>query len=251
MRLLYIDIETTPNLAHVWGMWKQNVGLPQLLEASEVLCFAAKWHGELTRFFAPDGADAMARGRMIREAHALLDAADVVVHYNGERFDVPHLNREFLLAGLTPPSPYKQVDLLKAVKKTFRFPSNKLAYVSKVLGLEGKVGHEGHELWVKCMAGDPEAWETMRRYNVQDVDLLEDLYGKLRPWIPGHPNVALYDEANDEALRCPACGSDDVIRSGYAYTQVTRFQRFRCKACDKWFRDGRRHGAAEARNVAS
>lgn len=251
MKTLYIDIETSPNVAHVWSLWKQNVGLSQLMEVTEVMCFAAKWHGEPTEFHS--SRDLGGKDYMVKEAHRLLDQADAVVHFNGESFDVPHLNREFLMAGLAPPAPFKQIDLLKAVKKTFRFPSNKLAYVSKAMGLAGKVSHEGHELWVKCMAGDPGAWDRMEEYNRQDVDLLEDIYTTLRPWIPGHPNVALYNEDNDGALRCPVCGSDRVIKSGHAYTSVTRYQRYQCRAdgCGKWFRDGRRDGSAEGRSVVS
>lgn len=249
MKTLYIDIETSPNIAHVWGLWKQNVGLNQLMETTDVICFASKWHGEPIEFFSNQGPGG--KDFMVKQAHGLLDRADAVVHYNGESFDVPHLNREFLLLGLTPPSPYKQIDLLKAVKRTFRFPSNKLDHVSKATGLAGKVGHEGHELWVKCMAGDPDAWRRMEEYNRQDVQLLEELYGVLRPWIPGHPNVALYDESTEGLLCCPACGSDRVIKSGFAYTQVTRYQRYQCRDCGKWFRDGRRDGSADGRSVAS
>ncbi len=44
MKILTIDIETSPNLAHVWGLWNQNVGLPQLLEPTQMISFAAKWY---------------------------------------------------------------------------------------------------------------------------------------------------------------------------------------------------------------
>jgi len=45
-RILVLDIETSPNLAWVWGMWDQNVGINQLVESQTVLCFAARWLGE-------------------------------------------------------------------------------------------------------------------------------------------------------------------------------------------------------------
>ena len=28
MRVLILDIETSPNLAHVWGLFKQDIGAP-------------------------------------------------------------------------------------------------------------------------------------------------------------------------------------------------------------------------------
>lgn len=240
-----LDIETSPNLAHVWGLWQQNVGLSQLLESGEVICFAAKWHGdEQTMFFS-----SFHHGKtlMIKTAHELLDQADAVIHFNGARFDIPHLNREFVEAGLTPPSPYAQIDLLKVVKKQFRFPSNKLDYVTKALGLDHKVSHAGHQLWVKCMAGDYQSWEEMKKYNVQDVVITEQLYDRLLPWISSHPSHGLYEDGEEE--RCPNCGSTNLKREGKAYTAVSAYQRFSCKDCGRWSRGGKRLSGVEIRGV--
>ena len=234
MRVLLIDIETSPNLAHVWGLWNNNVSLNQLMESTEMLCFAAKWLGAESTTFSSSHQDG--REGMVRYAWHLLDQADVVMHYNGKSFDVPHLNREFIEAGLAPPSPFKQVDLLLAVRKNFRFPSNKLQYVSTKLGLAGKAGHEGHDLWVKCMAGDAAAWKRMEAYNRQDVILLEQLYQKLLPWVPTLPNRHLYGDTG-----CPACGAEgSLVRNGYAYTGVSRYQQYRCSDCGTYFRPTKR-----------
>ena len=46
MKILLLDIESSPNTAHVWGLWQQNVSINQLMESSYVLCYAAKWLGE-------------------------------------------------------------------------------------------------------------------------------------------------------------------------------------------------------------
>lgn len=242
MRVLLIDIETSPNLAHVWGLWNQNVGLPQLIESTEMLCFAAKWYREREVFFhrKPDG-----HADMVSHAHRLLDEADAVVHFNGKKFDVPHLNREFLLQGLTPPSPYKQIDLLKVVQKQFNFPSNKLAYVTKALGLKGKLEHEGHSLWIKVMAGDPVAWKKFERYNKRDVTQMEPLFDILRPWCPSLPNFNLYGD--EEQHVCPKCGSPDLQKRGYAYTQVSKFQQWACNACGAWSRSGKRELGSDLR----
>ena len=232
MKILLIDIETTPNLAHVWGLWQQNVGLSQLLESTEMMCFAAKFVGDKrTQFYSTfwDGKETM-----VQKAWDLLNEADVVVGWNSRSFDEKHLNREFLQAGLTPPSPYKSLDLMLAVKKKFRLPSNKLQYVSKMLGLAGKVQHSGHELWIQCMAGLEKAWRQMKKYNIQDVDLLEDVYWAILPWIDGHPAVALYDGLGEDS--CPNCGGTNLAREGYAHTKQSVFQRYQCRDCGKWSR---------------
>lgn len=247
VKVLFIDIETTPNLAHVWGLWDQNVGLNQLIESTEMLCFAAKWQGSSKIHFHRTGNDKQ-RTAMVEAAHALLDEADVIVHYNGKSFDVPHLNREFLLAGLDPPAPYQQVDLLHTVRRRFRFPSNKLAYVSEALNLGGKVKHEGHELWIKCMAGNREAWATMRRYNIGDIELLEEVYDALYAWIPNHPTVTLYGESSS-AHRCPGCGGVKLQKRGFHYTKVSSYQQFQCKDCGKFSRSGKRARGVDLRDV--
>lgn len=231
MRRLLLDIETAPNLVHVWGLWNQNVGTPQIITSGYVLCWSAKWYGESKIMF-----DSIRRSSpevMLNRIHALLQEADAVIHYNGTKFDIPTLNKEFVLHGLTPPAPYKQMDLLRVCRQQFRFPSNKLDFVAKQLGLGGKLGHEGHELWIKCMAGDKQAWKTMEQYNKHDVVLLESLYSHLIPWIKGHTNMGLYQ---DVPQVCPNCGSSHFQRRGFAYTTTNRYPRFRCQDCSTWFR---------------
>lgn len=254
MRTLFIDIETTPNLAQVWGLWNQNVGLSQLVETTEMLCFVAAFEGGKPEFvpgrYHPINADEPDAGHayMVARAHELLDEADAVVHYNGRRFDVPHLNREFLIGGLNPPSPFLQVDLLDTVKRRFRFQSNKLAHVTKQLGFPGKIGVD-FDLWKACMVGDPTAWAKMRRYNLRDVTELAKVYNRLRPWIVGAPNVGL-DPEHDGDRVCPTCGSERLIRRGYAYTGVSRFVRYQCRACGRYSRSGKREAGVDLRAVA-
>jgi hypothetical protein len=239
MKILLLDIETAPNLVHVWGLWQQNVGLPQIIDSGYVLCWAAKWYGEEEVTFS--GINKVKPRSMIQRIHKMLEDADAVVHYNGTKFDMPTLNKEFLMHGLTPPAPYKQVDLLRTARSQFRFPSNKLDYVSQQLGLGKKTKHIGHELWIQCMAKNSEAWEMMEEYNKNDVVLLEKVYDKLKPWIKGHANHGVYEDG----LCCPNCASIKYQRRGYAMTATNKYQRFQCKDCGAWFRGVRTNTAGE------
>lgn len=246
MRTLYVDIETTPNIVHAWGLWNQNVGLSQLIEPSRVMCFAAKWRGKGKVQFYSEFHDG--RAAMLAAAHDLLSEADVVGHYNGTTFDVPHLNREFLGAGMAPPAPFQQLDFLRTVRRRFRFPSNKLAYVSETLEIGGKVKHEGHDLWRKCMEGQPTAWRKMRRYNRQDVALLESLHDRLMPWLPATPNARLYGDPDG----CPRCGApgEALGKRGFVYTATGAYQRYQCRQCGGWSSATRRDGGTNLRGVA-
>lgn len=243
-RILALDLETSPNLAHVWGLWQQNVGLPQLLESTEVICFGARWLGTEEVIFRSVHHDG--KEEMLRTVHELLNEADAVMGWNSKGFDVKHLNREFLENDLGPTSPFVDLDLMIVTKASFRFPSNKLDYVAgKLLG-QHKVKHSGHQLWIRCMAGDDEAWAEMKEYQIQDVNLLIDLYAKLQPWIKKHPNVGLYI---GEAHVCTNCGSDDLEKRGKAYTGSSVYQQYRCRGCGKWQRGAKRDGTTNMRSV--
>ena len=230
MKILLLDIETAPNVAHVWGLWQQNVGLPQIIESGYVMCWAAKWHGDKDTKFA-----SILEGekKMLNGIHKLMNESDAICHYNGARFDIPTLNREFIIHGFLPPSPAKNIDLLKVARNKFKFASNKLDYVARVLGVEQKLKNRGHQLWIDCMAGKKEAWEEMKRYNIQDVNVLEQVYERMLPWIGNHPNVGVYD---DSPAACPNCGGSNFTRRGTAVAQLLKYHRFQCKGCGKWVR---------------
>lgn len=219
-------------VAYAWSLWDDRIPTERIVEPGATLCFSARWEHKGPVIF--ESLQSSTSERMVRRAWDLLSEADVVVHYNGSKFDIPVLNQEFILHDLTPPSPFKEVDLLKVVRKRFRFHSNKLDYVAQRLGLGSKVDHKGMDLWKGCMAGDARSWKTMRRYNIQDVVLLRKLYHRLLPWIPSHPNHGVY-EGGDEPT-CRNCGSTKLQSRGYAYTTTMVYRRFKCTSCGAWGR---------------
>lgn len=248
MKILGIDIETAPNKAFVWGLWKQTVSLSQLIQSGRVMCFAYRWFhldaSESPIKFVSEVGGKRAHKNMIRKAHALLTEADAVVHYNGTSFDVPTLNKELVTMGMPPPAPFGQVDLLLTARKKFRFTSNKMAHLLTQLGIDEKVDHTGFRLWIGCMDGDPDAWEEMERYNRQDVASMETLYRILLPWISSHPNHALYQPDDIPIGMCPNCGGIDLQKRGFQRTKVMVYQRFQCQDCGGWSRG--RHTAKTA-----
>jgi len=227
LKLLHLDIETAPNKVYTWGLWNQNVSINQIVEPGYTLCWAAKWHGKPKIMF--DSVHKSTPEDMLDGVFALMDEADAIVHYNGEKFDIPTLNREFTVYGMGVPTPFHQIDLLKVVRKRFRFPSNKLDYVAQALGFGGKVQHKGMDLWNECMAGESKAWKTMEKYNKQDVYLLEDVYNHVLPWITAHPNHALFKDTDRPV--CTNCGSDDIVKKGVETTLTMQYQRYRCNVC--------------------
>mgnify|MGYP007100043119 CR=1 FL=1 len=237
-KILFFDIETAPNLAYVWGKYDQNV----IAYDSQwyMLTYAYKWAGEKTTHGValPDfklyKKDPTNDKELVKSVHQLFSEADIIVAHNGDQFDIRKTNARFLVQGLPPPEPYKTVDTKKVAKKHFNFNSNSLDDLGETLGLGRKDKHnkyQGFDLWLGCLKGDDAAWAEMVKYNRKDVDLLEKVYMKLRPWSTTHPNMALY--AGKE-LACTNCASDHVQRRGYSYTKTGKNQRYQCLDCSAW-----------------
>lgn len=228
MKTLFVDIETAPNLAYVWGIWQQNISLNHMVNSSYILCWSAKWQGNREIYF--DSVHASKPRRMLWGIHRLLDEADVVVSYNGKSFDVPTLQKEFLMHDMYPPKPYKQVDMLLQSRRNFRFQSNKLDYVCQQLGIGEKTEHKGFQLWVDCMANDPKAWGKMEEYNKNDVVLLEKLHDRMLPWIKNYPNRNTYSKKDG----CSHCGGVHVQSRGTAVIRECRYKQYQCMDCGTW-----------------
>ncbi len=241
MKVLELDIETAPNLVYAWRLFKENITIDRVIESGYTLCFAAKWQHEDAVVFESLYESTM--DEMLQVMWDLLDEADVVVHYNGKSFDMPTLNREFVKAGMVPPTNYKQIDLYRVVRSQFKFASNKMDFVCRELGLQTKTQHKGMQLWKDCMEGVEtqwggevsddvaESWATMEEYNVGDIEMLHQLYVVLLPWIKFHPNRSLYMDDNED-LSCPNCSSTNIVKKGIERpSTVNAYQRYKCKDC--------------------
>lgn len=192
MKILLLDIETTPMQVYTWGLWDQNIGINQIIKSTEMMCFGAKWLGKKKITFM--SVHHHGKKAMLEELHKLMEEADILVGWNSAAFDHKHIKREFLQAGMEPPSTVKDLDLMSVVKANFQFPSNKLDYVAQTLGVGAKVKHSGFDLWISCMDGDKKSWVEMKKYQIQDVQLLEDLYQVLLPWLPGASRVSVKEK---------------------------------------------------------
>ena len=237
MKILHLDIETAPNDVHVWGLFRQNVSIKQVLASGYTLCWAAKWDDKRPTYF--NSIKKTSRRQMVEHVHELIDEADAIVHYNGTRFDMPTLNWEFLKLGLAPPSPYDNIDLYLACRRKFKAASLKLDFVVNELGLGGKTNHKGHQLWIDCMrlkgvseADYLKAWRVMERYNKQDVVLTERLYHELLPWITTHPNRNVFNNNGD--MVCVTCGSTHLQKRGTRKKRAGMYQQYQCQSCSRW-----------------
>ena len=220
-------------------MWETNV--IDVSSSWYMLSFSAKWLGEKSvKTYSLDQYRGYKQDRendfgLVGELWKLFDQADIVIAHNGDSFDIKKSNARFIFHGLNPPSTYKSIDTLKIARRHFGFLSNKLNDLGAYLKVGRKLPHTGFHLWKGCMTGNPDSWRLMRRYNAQDVRLLERVYLKLRPWATNHPDLNAYTEAS----ACPSCQSKKIQRRGVSVAQRARYQRFHCQSCGHWFKGSR------------
>jgi uncharacterized protein YprB with RNaseH-like and TPR domain len=241
-KVLIFDIETAPIIAHVWGLWENNVGLNQIQADWHILSWSAKWLSdgpEKVMYQDQRGVKNIADdSKILKGIWDLLDEADIVITQNGKRFDQKKLNARFILSGFPPPSSFRHIDTQEIAKRHFAFTSNKLAYMTDKLCVKYKkqVNHgkfAGHELWTECLKDNMEAWKEMEHYNKYDVLSLEELYHKLIVW-DSRINFNVYTDSLDVVCKC---GSKDFMKNGFYYTNTSKFQKYRCKTCGSEHRD--------------
>ena len=226
MRILYLDIETMYAIVKTWTLFPKYISPNDIIKPGYTLCWAAQWEFEREIMFGR-----MASRAGLLHIYDLIDEADAIVTYNGKAFDMKHLNKDFVMAGLSPPSSYHNIDLYQTVRARFKLQSNKLDFVAPALGLGRKVKHPGMSLWDDVRAGDPKAWALMERYNKHDVVLTRKLYKRILPWIINHPNVGMWVVDTGKPV-CTHCGSKDLQNKGNQYnTKVASYKRYKCRGC--------------------
>lgn len=235
-KIAFVDIETTPSLGWVWGMWEQNV-----MEVEQdwfMLSFAVKWNDGVTKVYAlPDykgySKDKTNDKKLSQDLWDVFNSADIVAGHNIDGFDIKKANARFLVHGLLPYAPIKTIDTLKIARRHFKFDSNRLDDLARYLGVGRKLPTQGKKTWLGCMSGDKDSWATMKKYNKQDVELLYSVHDKLQPWAANYPNLAVY--VGEDGI-CPHCLADKLQKRGPGYTKTGVHQRFQCTACGAWSR---------------
>lgn len=234
--IILIDTETSPLTGLSWSVYKTNI--LKIIEPSKLLSFAWKVLGEKKTYckaicdydgYTPGVIDDEA---LVKDIWKVIDDADIIIGQNSEAFDLKKIYSRFIVHGLKAPSDFKSIDTLKEARKNFYFDSNKLNDLATILGVKAKLQTGGLSLWLDCIAGNSEAWKKMKLYNAGDVDSLEEVYLKIRPYILNHPNLGLIAESPE--VSCSACMSTDLQKRGYSFTVAGKKRRFQCNSCGAW-----------------
>lgn len=259
-KVLIVDIETQYAIVEVWDLFRPFISIDRVLRPKRMLCFAAKWRDSDKIIFkaAWDDDDEQAYKDMILAGWKLLDEADIVVTWNGDRFDNQWFEGEFARLELgveKRPRPYKSLDLFKLVRKNFKasLMSLKLDWSARMLIGDKKTSHGGMDLWHDIRYGTRAekraAQKIMKEYNQQDVVLTGKLLEKYIPWT--NINFALYANNEDGLLHCTKCNSTDLRRAGIKMysTSAFAYHMWRCKECGATSRGKRAKNTTELRNT--
>ena len=179
-RILIYDLETSPNVGWFWRAgYKQNIQPNQILKERAIICVSYKWVGEDTVYnlsWDKNQCDKF----LIEQFVEVLNDADLIVAHNGDRFDIKWFKTRALFHRIPTLPNYKQFDTLKVAKSKLYLNSNRLDYISKFLGFEGKI-QTTPDLWNRVvMLNDRSAMKDMLDYCDEDVRQLEKVYNELK-----------------------------------------------------------------------
>lgn len=225
-KILIYDIETGRIPAMVWWTGKQYIGHNQLLEEPKIITIAYKWLGENDVKYLTWDKNHCDKD-MLKEFLKVYNKADLVVGQNNDRFDNRWVNARAMKYNLDINVFIRSFDIMKQTKRLFRLPSYSMAYITKFLGVETKLQHEGILMWDMIQRGTPgeqkEYLQKMVDYNVQDIIATEDMYLSLRKYMG---NVVHFGVLNgEEKWTCPNCGSRKVKLYKTTVTSAGTIQR--------------------------
>ena len=229
MRVLIYDIETSYNILKAFQLLNKNmIPFGGIIQERNILTAAWKWKGGKVQSIAVKSSDPTDDKRIVETLYELFSQADEIVAHYGDKFDARYIRTRGLFHGLPPYPPVKQIDTYKIAKSRFLLNSNKLDYIGKFLGIGRKIKTDPG-LWDACMDGKASAIRDMRRYNEQDVDLLDLVHDRLAQYA-----ATTYVLMKDK--QCHYCGGFLLQSRGRVRNRNQWFRRFQCQTCGKWGR---------------
>lgn len=210
------------------------------LEASfgHTLCFGYKYYGDkkskvisLSDFKNPKKNEEPDL-YLIQRIHTLLtDEADVILSWYGKEYDRKFLNSRMLMVGLPPLPPLnsEHIDLYYTARGNLKLHSNRLQSVSEALGCPVSKTPVRADVWRLAQRGDAKAMKYVVDHCHRDVEILEWVYEKLKPFVRQHPWIGI------KGLSCRVCGENNFQRRGFTVTTGAQpKQRLQCKGCGAW-----------------
>lgn len=234
IKRLFWDIETSPNVVLAFRAgYDINIQHDAIIHERKIICIGYKWEGEKKVHVLRWSADQDDK-EMLRDFLLVANEADELVGHYSDRFDLPWFRTRCLIHRLPPIPTYKTVDTKSWASKHFYFNSNKLDYISHVLGHGRKLKTE-FELWKEILLHNcQKSLDYMCKYCGVDVKRLEAVYHDLAPYAKPKSHVGVMQ--GKDKWTCPRDGSKNVTKEKTRVTASGTIQhQFRCKDCGGYY----------------
>ena len=175
MKVALLDIETTRLVA------TNGLGF--------ILCASMKVHGKNPIHTVRIDKSPGYRKALYNDTHCtdgiaewlLREDPDVVVHFNGDNFDIPYINTRRLGAKKRALPPFRSLDHWKTVRYNLRLHSNGLDALATHLGVRHKKTRYDPIIWQEAMFGKKESLDKIVHHCELDVLVLEECHDRVVP----------------------------------------------------------------------
>lgn len=228
-------METPPNKAWVWGCGDQYISHGSLVKGHDnwgIICITYCWNDGKPAKVIDWGYEEQDTAKVVAEFDQIIAQADYVIGKNNNRFDDKMLNAQRMLAGLPGNPEWSKYtdDLEKQMRKYFRLPSQSLDYISKQLGLGGKIKMEMQD-WIDIVEKNEnglKSFNKMLKYGKKDIVDTRKLWNMLSSHFDTKFNMATF---KGEKLACKKCGSTNIVKNGTRISGGVRYNTWLCNSC--------------------
>lgn len=220
MKILAFDIEAS-NLSADFGI-VLCVGFSEIgSKKVDVLNILDYSDGDLIR----------AEKRLLKDVSKRILDADVWLTHFGNYYDLPFINTRLLYHNLPVlPANFSHIDTWKISRNRLKLRNNRLITISEFLGTDEEKNSIKPEQWLRALGGHAPSMRYIVEHCRRDVDVLKEVYGRIRPLVLDHPNRGLVDGRGG----CGICGAHKLQKRGFHITRTRKYQRFQCGNCGGW-----------------
>lgn len=171
--ILYIDVEISKSLVYNYGLRvpTKYISPDNLVRERYMISWAASYVGNdrvWSDCVTPSDAKRWDDKNIVRGLWEIMTSAEIIAGHNVNGFDIKQINTRFKKHGLRPIVGKKVLDTLSIARRTMAFESNRLDFISKWLGFDGKDDITNAD-WLAALEGDKKTLDKIHKYNRGDV----------------------------------------------------------------------------------
>lgn len=231
--VLFFDIETAlmEVYTHYIGQ-KVSIQYNQVKTPKKIICIGYSWLNE-NKAYSLQWDKNQDETKMLDEFASLVECADILVGHNINSFDIKELRTRMLHLGLEPFPETPTIDTLTDLRRSFKFVSNRLDYLSREFAGGGKAKMCMQD-WIDVNNGCTKALNKMVKYCKKDVIENKKVFKEVYPHIVLNPKLASTYKLNTvEIEACTHCESFNIVKYGFYNYKGNTFQKYMCKDCFK------------------